>query len=52
MLVLPPEAASTGSDNLLSDETVYITQAFEIVDGARTKPCSKSTMALFLSNAH
>ena len=40
------------SDNLLSDGTFYISHAFQIVERARPKQCSKSTIALFLANVH
>ena len=52
MLVSPQQAAPMRSDNSLSDRTLYINYVFQIVERTRPKQCSKSYIALFLSNTH
>ena len=47
ILALPKSAAPTRSDNSISDVTVYMTLAFQIVRRARDKKCSKSKIDSF-----
>ena len=49
---MPQQEAGSRSDELLSDRKVYITRRFLIVRRISHKRCSKSNIALFLSNTH
>ena len=52
MIVLLTSAVPMRSDKLLEDGTVHICHIFQIVRRARPKWCSKSTIALLLSNTY
>ena len=52
ILALPKYVVPTRSDNLLSDGTLYISHACQIVERARLKQYSKSIITLFLLNTH
>ena len=49
---MPQQEAGSRSDKLLSDQKVHITRRILIVRRTSPKWCSKSYIALFLSNTH
>ena len=49
---MPQQEAGSRSDKLLSDQKVYISRRILIVRRTSHKQCSKSYIALFLSNTH
>ena len=49
---MPQQGAGSRSDKLLLDQKVYITRWILIVRSISHKRCSKSDIALFLSNTH
>ena len=49
---MPQQEVGSRSDKLISDQKVYITRHILIVSRISHKRCSKSYIALFVSNTH